>query len=777
MEPRELLKKLHPNQFSDSKIVDKTNCPRELLDFYLSRLSEENKHFDFENFIRKLLENEVCPNLIEETGPAGGGDGKVDTENYPVSADIQKFWLYGLNETNEKWGFAISLKKKWKEKCDSDIKKIIGTNREYKKIFFITNQSIKNDKRLEYQDNKKKETGLEIIIFDKTWILDKALKPKNIDLTKILNITQPLQENQIGPNDLKKQIRIEEIQKKLDDYSAQKIVNQEVIDLSIESAILSRDLEENEVIVTGKFSRALRLAKEKNNSVAQKEILYDLAWYYHWWINDDINFEKYYKEYQDEVIKEKNIDEILELANLWTLAFARKTNKDALKEETDFLLSLLIEKENSKSVVTQLKAKTRLCFIRIFLEEDINDQFNNLIDIVKEATKYKEYDFIVVAKMIENLLPVFKGNKIFVELYDLITDNLTTRKGDIQRAQMYLNRAKLLSQDNENYEAINLLGKCLTLLYKEETSGKLVETYVNIAANFDAIGLPYAAKNYYIAAVTLFVDLFLKENELEPISIKILGRIIELELCSGNVELVTQWVYVKNMLVSILLEKNITYSKDDEEEHLLQVDAILAVEILKTKFEDFKKLDKMIFNCSKSGLISSEIMAKYVLGEYDEEILEECSGDKVKIDTLISDFYNESLTKQISLPRYNNEKEEMIISKICGNNIKINFVATSLSRRFAEFIAALLENSFATVHAYKAYMRGDILIDLQEKSSGVFNVDYSFDGIDTYTIILDSIDMYDISIENHKIITNALFKILANIFAVNFIYDNYEEAF
>ncbi len=290
MEPRELLKKLHPNQFSDSKIVDKTNCPRELLDFYLSRLSEENKHFDFENFIRKLLENEVCPNLIEETGPAGGGDGKVDTENYPVSADIQKFWLYGLNETNEKWGFAISLKKKWKEKCDSDIKKIIGTNREYKKIFFITNQSIKNDKRLEYQDNKKKETGLEIIIFDKTWILDKALKPKNIDLTKILNITQPLQENQIGPNDLKKQIRIEEIQKKLDDYSAQKIVNQEVIDLSIESAILSRDLEENEVIVTDKFSRALRLAKEKNNSVAQKEILYDLAWYYHWWINDDINF-------------------------------------------------------------------------------------------------------------------------------------------------------------------------------------------------------------------------------------------------------------------------------------------------------------------------------------------------------------------------------------------------------------------------------------------------------------------------------------------------------
>ena len=80
MEPRDLLKKLHPNQFSDSKTIDKIECSREILSFTLSGLSEENKHFDFEDFIRKLLEREICPNLIDETGPAAGGDGKVDTE-------------------------------------------------------------------------------------------------------------------------------------------------------------------------------------------------------------------------------------------------------------------------------------------------------------------------------------------------------------------------------------------------------------------------------------------------------------------------------------------------------------------------------------------------------------------------------------------------------------------------------------------------------------------------------------------------------------------------
>ena len=282
MEPRDILKKLHQNQFSDTKTVDKIDCSKELLNFTLSGLSEENKHFDFEEFIRKLLENEICPNLIDETGPAAGGDGKVDTENYPVSPKIQKFWWYGLNKENDKWAFAVSLKKQWKTKCNSDIKKIIDTKRGYTKIFFITNQAIKNDIRLKFQDEKKNETGIDIIILDKTWILDKALEPKNINLIKILNITQPLKETKIGPSDLKKQIRKEEIEKKLNEYSSNDVVNQEVIDLSIESAIVSRDLEESEVIVTGKFNRALRFAKEKNNYIAQKNILYDLAWYYHW---------------------------------------------------------------------------------------------------------------------------------------------------------------------------------------------------------------------------------------------------------------------------------------------------------------------------------------------------------------------------------------------------------------------------------------------------------------------------------------------------------------
>lgn len=127
---------------------------------------------------------------------------------------------------------------------------------------------------------------------------------------------------------------MKDVEKRLQEYSTQKVINQDVIDLSIESAILSRDLENDETIVVGKFERALRFAEEKGNIVDKRNIIYDLAWYYNWWVNSDTNFEKYYLEYQNEVVKDKNIEDIIKLSTLWTLLYTRK-NRDKNKVENE----------------------------------------------------------------------------------------------------------------------------------------------------------------------------------------------------------------------------------------------------------------------------------------------------------------------------------------------------------------------------------------------------------------------------------------------------------
>ena len=88
-------KKVHPEQFSDSTQVKKGTLDRDFLDFYFETLTSKNLEKTFEEFCRKLAEAEICPNLMPQTGPTGGGDSKVDSETYPVSKDLAELWYYG----------------------------------------------------------------------------------------------------------------------------------------------------------------------------------------------------------------------------------------------------------------------------------------------------------------------------------------------------------------------------------------------------------------------------------------------------------------------------------------------------------------------------------------------------------------------------------------------------------------------------------------------------------------------------------------------------------
>ena len=93
-------------------------------------MTNRKQEYEFEYFARKLVERELCPNLVTQTGPTGGGDSKVDTETYPVSEEIAIRWYVGINiaASQERWAFAFSTKKAWQPKLRSDIDKIVATD-------------------------------------------------------------------------------------------------------------------------------------------------------------------------------------------------------------------------------------------------------------------------------------------------------------------------------------------------------------------------------------------------------------------------------------------------------------------------------------------------------------------------------------------------------------------------------------------------------------------------------------------------------------------------
>jgi len=106
-----------------------------MLEYHLSTLTSRSQEVKFEHFARRLAELEICPNLLPQTGPTGGGDSKVDSETYPVADDLALGWYMGIGReaASERWAFAFSAKKKWRGKLRSDIAKIASTGRDYQK--------------------------------------------------------------------------------------------------------------------------------------------------------------------------------------------------------------------------------------------------------------------------------------------------------------------------------------------------------------------------------------------------------------------------------------------------------------------------------------------------------------------------------------------------------------------------------------------------------------------------------------------------------------------
>ncbi|HHT9138331.1 MAG TPA: hypothetical protein ACFYEK_13950 [Candidatus Wunengus sp. YC60] len=154
--PREWMRARHPDLFSDTRVDDAPRLPKAVFEYHLDTLTSRKQEYEFEHFCRKLAEKEICPNLRVQTGPTGGGDSKVDTETYQVAEEIA-----------ERWAFAFSAKKAWKPKVKADVDNILSTSRDYKRIYFFTNQFVRDKERSAQEDALCKHSGTPVHIIDR----------------------------------------------------------------------------------------------------------------------------------------------------------------------------------------------------------------------------------------------------------------------------------------------------------------------------------------------------------------------------------------------------------------------------------------------------------------------------------------------------------------------------------------------------------------------------------------------------------------------------------
>lgn len=704
MNPYEFLKSTRPDEFSDTKLVKKVSLDKSFFDFYLDSITNRSEEKSFEHFCKRVAEFQLCPNLLPQTGPTGGGDSKVDTETYPVADDIALTWYSGIGRaaSSERWGFAISAKKDWKPKVKSDVANIISTDRDYKIIFFMSNQYIPDKKRAATEDELYVEYGIPVRILDRSWLLDKVFSNH---LEKIAVESFGLSDSfldtyEIGPIDYKKKKELERLENEINDSISKGIRNIALVENAIQTAILSRELELPFETTNGRFIRALNIIKKYGNDINEKECIYQWAWTLFWWYNELEAFYKKYCEYEKLVLGGINFFDLERLTNLWMNLYRISFDKPDIvdiKAHTDKLIleyDRFINDKNRPGAA--LEARANYVFVRLLLGHNTEELINELMDVINKSKGVLEFSMVKISKMFLGTAPAFENSPNYDIIFETIVEVTSNREQESIAAKLLLDRGKHLIS-SKPYSAIRYIGRALFKLYKEENKEDLLQGLLIMGSACESAELLFAARGYYINGFFIGFTHYMKFGDLNPIIAEFSKCIKLIELRLGRVPESLEWHKLNRIINNMLFSSKCKKTDEDGLKSEDLYDAILGMLLFRTRYTDLPQIDSLPESLKQNGLVLSSIALKYALGYIDEDIKKAYDNDEDSIKNYMGKWYNQPAKDQIpEYPSFGFEGTETLRTKIMGCEIYITAKRKFPCIELAESILAATEGFLST---------------------------------------------------------------------------------
>lgn len=786
--PSRFYRHRRPEYFSDSKIVAKAILPREQLDYEISKISTNLKQDSFVNLCRKLAEKLISPNLIPQVGPTGGGDGKTDIETYPVSNFISDRWFISDNKWNEdeKWAFAISAKEDWKGKVNSDVKGIVNTKRGFTRIYFFSNQKIKDRDRKEKQEQIKKEYAIELIILDEEWILEKVYSNNLLnDVIETLNLSRLyIEEKIVGTNDSERISKQSDLEKKINSTDRTFEIDFQLVEDCLESAITSRMLELPKTEVIGKFDRAKRFANKLNNSQLKIRVHYQLAWTLINWYDDYSGFFTEFLELKKLVSVEPNLNNIELHLNLYNILRTVSTIEDAqnqiaidfINEEKDFVALLTKCSNNESKLSTALLSRFYLSFIIIsnnFQNEAVvSNELIKLKDYFETSKQHLDIPFEQLKEIIEIYGELLPNNKEFDNLIDVIAEIEAVRVSELSSGEIYLNRGITKLENNYNRESLIYFGKAARKLAKEETQTKFYYCLMLLSDAYSKLDLYWASYNALVSASNIYANNFYTTGKLAPRFLKSIKAILQNESFIGRVPIILCWYELFDVLKKYLQDDIKDDDKELPTEHM--IDACLAIRLLNAPFDKFQRFTYLPDILNNNNLWLSSDAVHYLLG--NEELIEldetKTSLRKENFPEYYNNFANQPFVEQMVFETSLLDDEEISIeAQVLGIKLIAKFTRNTELLILGETILAYLESYLATAF--------DGVFPLSEKIT--LNISYgNTDNFFSYTS--DTKNVFNLSINEScsykgQDIAQLMDEILPQIIGNNYVFKDYKAFF
>ncbi|KXZ66146.1 hypothetical protein [Acinetobacter venetianus] len=702
---KEFLKNRRPEEFSSSIVVETGVLDRVQLEHYLATLNIRSQELEFETFAKKLCEKIICPNLLEQTGPVAGGDGKTDTQTFPVSSQNQLLWLEGVNEQshNERWAFAVSTQKDWKAKCKKDVKKIVETGRGYVKVFCITNQSIKADQRSKLEDELTKQYSIDVRILDLSWILDQIYKSQ-LEFLAINTLSIPTsykREIELSADDYQKQKELDRLNKLITEkIDASKITTQQV-DYFLEVAILSKELEKPIIDTQSLFDRAVRVAKKFGTSQQSLEASYQYAWAAHWWFEDYSLFESNLELTFENLAENTNSESWEKIVNLLTIYYGRysylkdihpSVDIDHIYNNTIDVLDRLSKdlSRPSNSLMASIHLDLLQLIVKFPDEKYCIELLKKTLETCRLGSNLIGFPFEKFYNLFQELDIIFDKYEEYEELLDYFTEQSGLRDSETKTAKLQLERGLKRLDDNKPYQAIKLLGKSVSGLNKKETYDEMTYANLLLSEAYSRVGLRWASRGSLLFSSSLLANYFHKEKLILPSAIKVYWQLAWKELELGRIPQSLRWAELALLSLNAI--------KDDyiDEEELIRFDGCLAHLLLNCRFDQLAELEYLPDFLEKLQLFFSNSALLYILGYEDklkEEFQQTSLDEFVKTLFLCRDTDTRHPTSQI-LPTLG--KSITYTTRVSGCEFKIQFPNRSPYIELSESILTTIENFFST---------------------------------------------------------------------------------
>jgi hypothetical protein len=749
LNPYQLYRRMRPECFSDSST--KRLMTREMFNLQMENLSADMKQDLFEDLTRQLVCRLITPNLIPQTGPTGGGDGKTDIETHAVDNDVSDKWYYkDACAPGQKWAFAISCKKNWKPKMQSDVKKIVETGRGFTRIFFCTNQRVKSKDKSDLFESFKKEYQIETDILDYNWYCQSVFENGCYDIAiQTLNIEKALCEEKMqGPLDAAKEAELQALQEKLQTTGSSHLHDTKCVEDYLKVAILTRNLERPRLEVEARFEQALKKAETVGSRQQVFKINYQIGWTnFFWFENPDVTLKQYHtlKSILKEELSVNRVEKLFCLLNLIVIAEELnlfKSNTVDINAEIsywrDLHTQLLNDPNHSSSC---LFINIQLLFFQLMNEcnnkqEPDEELCYRLNDALVESKNHLDISFesnLIILLLIGHHV---KDSEAFDSLINEITAIYSQRQSEISSAEIHYERGLQLIKQKEYKRAIKNLGQCVIPYQKETTQEKLIDVTRLLAIAFANEDLLYTAKIYFVKSLSFLLHLYGNQGTFDFRLINLLLNLCDTELRLGQLNSFLRWW----RMLSVIAEKHPSLIDENFTDKCCQLDTMLSILVLTSRIES-KEWTILPAILNKLGLHLSYDATLFKLGKQSNVSQE--FKDNVLVDGWESRVFEIRETSPFLFDLSLNTKNQTILTTIVkGCTIKASFFSNILNLSLAEQLLAFIESHCATMEPKDVIITTqDVALELKSGKGGKTGLKYK--SSNRYTIKINLDDLTD----------------------------------